>query len=400
MTPRAPLGVYVHFPWCLAKCPYCDFYSVPAARDAVPHRSYADAVLAELGRRRDWLGDRELRSVFFGGGTPSLWDPRELGRVLTGILSAFDGSSAEEITVECNPSSLDPACARALLDVGVSRLSIGVQSLDARQLQWLGRLHDPRGALAALEAAAAAGTPRVAADLLFGLPGAAPAQAAAEAAALVDHGASHVSTYALTIEAGTRFGTLARAGRLPLAPDDAVADAYFAVAGALSARGLVHYETSNHARPGEEARHNLGYWWGHEYLGLGAGAWGTVCPSVGAPGVRLRYRNAPSAGDYLARAGDWPALPLERAAPPLVDEVEPIPPETALSERILLGLRLATGVDVAREASRLGVDPWPPRRERAVEALVASGRLEREGGVLRVPRQHWFVADNVISRVM
>lgn len=400
MTTSAPLGVYVHFPWCLAKCPYCDFYSVTGERDELPHERYAAAVQAELARRREWIGARTLASVFFGGGTPSLWEPASLAKVLTEIRAAFCGGADAEVTVECNPSSLDERRAAALVEAGVDRLSVGVQSLDAARLRWLGRLHDPAGALAAVDAARAAGARRVSADLLFGLPEQSPEVAVAEALALSARGAGHLSTYALTLEGGTRFGALARAGKLPLARDEAVADTFFAISDALRGRGLRHYETSNHALPGHEARHNLGYWRGHEYLGLGAGAWGTVSPQGGEPGVRVRYRNAPSAADYLRAADTWATAPLDSPAPPLIEATERIDAATALSERILLGLRLDEGVDVAAAARSLGVDPWPPARARAVEALILQGRLEREGDVLRVPRSCWFVADDVIARVM
>src|ERR1051325_3180193 len=155
-------GVYVHFPWCLQKCGYCDFLSVATPREAIEHAKYADAVVSELERRTADLGRRTLGSVFFGGGTPSLWEPRELGRVLQAVRHGFAGGTADvEVTVECNPSSLDERRAAALLDQGVNRLSIGVQGLDDERLQFLGRLHDGRGALEAVRTALRAGVPRV-----------------------------------------------------------------------------------------------------------------------------------------------------------------------------------------------------------------------------------------------
>src|SRR5262249_51125609 len=198
-------------------------------------------------------------------------EPAELGRVLRAILEAAPHRADDvEITVECNPTSLDEARARALLAEGVSRLSVGVQGLDAGRLQFLGRLHDPEGGLAAVHAALRAGVPRVSADLIYGVATGAeppcPADAAAEAPRVAATGVSHLSAYSLTIEPGTQFGELFRRGRLPVAPDEAVADAFFAVEEALEAHGFVHYEISNYARPGQEARHNLGYWKGADYL--------------------------------------------------------------------------------------------------------------------------------------
>ena len=161
---RLPLGVYIHFPWCLKKCPYCDFLSVAAARDAIPHRAYADAVLRDLRARIALLAaDYRLETIFFGGGTPSLWATEELGRVLDGVLGAFAGGRAAdvEVTAECNPTSLDLDKARALRDVGVNRLSLGVQGLDAERLAFLGRLHDPNGGVDAARAALGSQMPRV-----------------------------------------------------------------------------------------------------------------------------------------------------------------------------------------------------------------------------------------------
>ncbi|HVZ34197.1 MAG TPA: radical SAM protein, partial [Polyangiaceae bacterium] len=179
--PDPGLGVYVHFPWCIKKCPYCDFLSIPTAQEDIPHARYADAVLAELEARRVELGERRLRSVFFGGGTPSMWKSRELGRVLRGIRATFDaGGATPEITVECNPGSLGPDKARALLDAGVNRLSIGVQALDDARLRFLGRWHDAARALTSVEAAVRSGMPRVSADLIYGVAEQTPESAAAE----------------------------------------------------------------------------------------------------------------------------------------------------------------------------------------------------------------------------
>jgi oxygen-independent coproporphyrinogen-3 oxidase len=378
-----PLGVYVHFPFCLKKCPYCDFVSFARAREAIDHRGYAEAVLAELGRRRPAFAGRRLATVFFGGGTPSLWEPEELGRVLRAILdAATDLADEVEVTVECNPTSLDEARARALLDQGVGRLSVGVQGLDAERLSFLGRLHDPEGGLRAVVAAIRAGVPRVSADLIHGISTGpdprqtmSPAASAAEAAQVAETGVTHLSAYSLTIEPGTAFGELARRGRLPIAPDEAVADAFFAVEAALEARGFVHYEISNYARPGDEARHNLGYWRGADYLGLGCAAFGTL--STGA-GAAVRYKNLPDPAGYVTATRVGAELEAER---------ELIDPETRLRERLMLGLRLLEGVDLAAAEADLGVHPWTPARRRAADRLVARGRLAVDGDRLRVPRE-------------
>jgi oxygen-independent coproporphyrinogen-3 oxidase len=385
-----PFGVYVHFPYCLKKCPYCDFVSYKTERPQIPHAAYADAVIAELETRGDELSGRRLETIFFGGGTPSLWAPRDLGRVLSAVARRYEASvDALEITVECNPTSLDEAGARALRAEGVNRLSVGVQALDRERLAFLGRLHDEHEGLRALEAALASGMPRVSGDLIFGVAGGAapqrPEEAAREADRVAATGVTHVSAYALTIEPGTQFGELARKGRLPIAPDDLVVDTFFAIEAALADRGLAHYETSNYAAPGAEARHNLGYWRGHDYLGLGCGAYGTASRRDGSA---ERRRNFTDPARYLRAA-------LEGL--PCAQEVEPLDPETRLRERIMLGLRLEVGVDLEEAARPLGVDPLPPSRLRALERLAADGRIVREGGRVRVPPQHRALVDGIAA---
>ncbi len=372
LVPRRGGGVYVHFPWCVAKCPYCDFVSFAREREAIDHAAYADAVLRELERRAPAFASRRIESVFFGGGTPSLWDPPQLGRVLAGVKSHLSCVPELEVTVECNPTSLDEARARALVDVGVNRVSIGVQSLDDARLKYLGRLHDAPGGRRAVGDAVRAGVPRVSADLIFGLPEQSPAEATREATELADLGLSHVSCYQLTIEPGTRFGELAKRGRLPLADDGAVAESFLAIDAALGARGLRHYEISNYARPGQEARHNLGYWRGDEYLGLGCAAYGFVEEESGA----VRYRNDPSPDRYMTGAADTR---------------EPIDASARARERIMLGLRVTEGVDLAGLLN--------PERERTLDWLQERGRIVLDGTRARIPPGAWLWADDTAARL-
>ena len=388
--------MYVHFPWCLQKCPYCDFLSVAAARDVIPHRAYADAVLRDLAARIALLeADYRLETIFFGGGTPSLWATEELARVLDGVLSAFaERRAAEvEVTAECNPTSLDLDKARALRDVGVNRISLGVQGLDAERLAFLGRLHDPAGGVDAARAALGSDMPRVSVDFIFGVAGQSADQAANEARTLAALGTTHLSAYALTIEPGTDFGARAKKGRLPLLDEAQVADSFTAVDEALGQAGFDHYEISNFARQGHVSRHNLGYWRGYDYLGLGTGAWGTVT----LPSGRVRYRNSPSPERYQASLF---ATPFREALDSCA-VVEPIDAETALRERIMLGLRLAEGIDLEAAASELGVTALPPERLRALERLERSQRIERyAGGRLRIPKSQWLFADGIISQLL
>jgi putative oxygen-independent coproporphyrinogen III oxidase len=388
-------SVYVHFPWCLAKCPYCDFTSYAAPRESIDSTGYADAVLREIDLHAGELGPRAIASVFFGGGTPSLWEPSELGRVVEGIKGSFACDADVEVTVECNPTSLDRQRADALAAVGVNRLSIGTQSLDAEQLRFLGRLHDPAGALAAIDAALASNVERVSTDLIFGLPNQSPGDAREQAIALAERSArgrslTHLSCYQLTIEPNTQFGALAKRGRLPLADDGLVAEAFLAIDEALAARGLRHYEISNYAIAGDEARHNLGYWRGEEYVGLGCGAYGMVRADEGT----VRYRNPLDPRAYVAatRAG-------REGGDRIATTVEPLDATTLLRERIMLGLRLADGVDLRAAGDDLGVDPWTAERTREVERLVARGRLVRDGDRLLIPRSAWLWTDDTAARL-
>ena len=369
-------SVYVHFPWCLKKCPYCDFASAGIRRSEVPHEAYADAVLGELARKR--LEGRTLHSVFFGGGTPSLWAPEALGRVLDGVLDAFPERAHDlEITVECNPTSLDREKAAALRDVGVNRLSIGVQSLDAERLRYLGRLHDPEGALRAVRAATEE-MGRVSADLMFGMPGQKPDDFAGEIAQLLDTGIEHVSAYALTIEPDTQFGALHKKGKLPVAPDDDYADTFLRAREVFAAAGMEHYEVSNYARPGQASRHNQHYWRGGDYLGLGAGAVGAMSEGTSS----RRTKNDPRPERYLAGEG-------------AVFE-ETLTPEDRVREALMLGLRTAEGMALDAIRERTGVDP-ASGRERALSRRRERGDVALEGGFLRVPPDRWLHLDAIVA---
>lgn len=391
-------SIYVHFPYCLAKCPYCDFVSYARERDAIDHRAYADAVLAEAEARARHLarsdrGALPITSIFFGGGTPSLWDGRELARVLAGLRTHFDVTGDAEITVECNPTSLEPEHARALVGAGVTRLSVGTQALRAEQLRYLGRLHDPDGARRAIEGAIASGA-RVSTDLIFGLPDQSPADARAQAETLAGLGLEHLSCYQLTIEPGTQFGERKKRGLLPLAEDGAVAEAFLAIDEALEARGLRHYEISNYAVPGQEARHNLAYWRGDEYVGLGCAAFGFVRRDGGG----IRWRNAIEPKRYEAGAsavrddvlGEGDGLTMF---------AETLSAAELLRERIMLGLRIADGIDLGAAGRDLGIDPWTAERSRNVDRLVERGRLARDGDRLTIPKAAWLFTDDTAARL-
>jgi oxygen-independent coproporphyrinogen-3 oxidase len=358
-------GVYVHFPWCLSKCPYCDFVAFAAPRSSIDGAAYTDAVLAELAARSIGLENRRLASIFFGGGTPSLWGAAEIARVIDAVVRAFPCDTNAEISLECDPSSLDEDGARALVHAGVNRLSIGIQALDDERLRFLGRIHTREEAIAAVRAAV--------------------------------RGVTHVSAYSLTIEQGTPFGQLARRGRLPLCDDAVMAESFFAIDEALASAGLVHYEVSNYAKPGNEARHNLGYWQGRDYLGLGCGAYGTLRSPEGA----LRYRNHATPRAYLHAANSALASADDarhaRSTAAFTSSEERLDAAALLRERIMLGLRMRQGFDLEAAALELGTDPYPGQRRTALTQLETRGRVVLSHGRITVPRAAWIWVDDTAA---
>ncbi|HYG70402.1 MAG TPA: radical SAM family heme chaperone HemW [Anaeromyxobacteraceae bacterium] len=338
-----PFGVYVHFPWCTFRCPYCDF-AVTTERPPADRR-YGRAVLAELALR---LGTGAFdglaaRSLYVGGGTPSLWDPAELAEVVAALRDRLRLGADAEITIEANPESTDPERLRAWRAAGVNRVSIGVQSFDPLVLAKLGRRHGPEAAERAIRLAAEV-VGNVSVDLIYAARRSSVATARADAERAVAAGAAHVSAYALTVDAevlaeDVPFARLARAGRLPLPPpEDAVAQAR-AIRAALRRAGLRRYEISNFARPGRASAHNRLYWEGESYLGLGAGAVGCFPEGDGL----LRYANHRDAKRWLAE--------VEAGRLPTADE-DHVDARGAHNEQVMLGLRTTDGVALAELSER------------------------------------------------
>jgi putative oxygen-independent coproporphyrinogen III oxidase len=401
-----PLGVYVHFPWCISKCPYCDFFSI-GNRAGIDHEVYATAVINELRQRHEALQPAGLESIYFGGGTPSLWDAAQVQRVIEQVLDVFGArEGAVEITLECNPSSFDLRKCSHWKSAGVNRLSLGVQSLHDESLKYLGRAHDSRTAMAALRTALESEIAQVCADVIFGLPGRTVADCISEARQLPLAELAHVSAYALTIEPNTPFGVLARTGRLELAPDELITDSFIALHEELERVGFEHYEISNYARPGCRSRHNSGYWQGRDYLGLGVAAWGTV--SLRDNGViaeaknrHLRYRNTTSVGRYVQAFGRGANPVLWDLQPSgIVTEHEVIDETVALSERFLLGLRTSEGVDLELLSAQFDIDTWLSSRRRTLDKLQSRGRISMDGSHLRIPFPMWYLADGTISELL
>ncbi|HEY2731434.1 MAG TPA: radical SAM family heme chaperone HemW [Polyangia bacterium] len=383
LAPGRPLGVYVHFPFCGVRCPYCDF-AVDTRAD-IPHDGYADAIIGELAERRAWFeGAGPLASIYFGGGTPGLWRPDALGRVLDAVQTAFGAAPADalEITVEANPGEVDEARLRALRGAGVSRLSLGAQAFDDRLLRALGRNHDAAAIPVAVRAARVAGFEALSLDLMFGLPGQSRDDWRRALDAAVALAPEHVSAYALTVERGTTFGARDRAGTLARPEDELVAVMFEDAGAVLAAAGLPRYEVSSYARPGHRARHNGLYWSGAPYLGLGASA-ASFRPL--ADGGGWRFSNPRATDTYLAASPPRPRHVERRAAAELENEA------------VWLGLRTTDGLDRVAHRGRYGRDPLDGRT--AARGCLEAGWLAVDDASVRLTPAGFLVADEIATRL-
>ena len=366
-----PLGVYIHYPYCLSKCPYCDFAS--RAEAVIPQERYTGAVLAELRARAPQFEGREAVSIFFGGGTPSLWEPALFARVLREVQSLWPVRAGAEITLEANPGTTDEARFAAFRSYGVNRLSIGVQSFESAQLVALGRKHSGGDAVRAYQTARRAGFANLSLDLIHGGEGQTAEKAARDAATAVALGPEHISCYALTLVGLAEEVPMARAvkrGELQLPGDEEVEEMGGAVRAALGAGGYQRYEISNYARPGYEAVHNSLYWRGIEYVAAGCGACGFSREGRGA----RRYANDRSPERYMERVA---ACGLGEAS------AEEVTAEEHLRERIFTGLRLSQGLDLAELEEDLDL-PARARFAPQIERLCKDGIAEFDGRVLRL----------------
>ncbi len=381
----SPTSVYVHFPWCLKKCPYCDFATRKIDQEEIPHARYADAVLRELEGYSNAVRGRQLVSIFLGGGTPSLWAPKELGRVIRGIVGNFGGIAENlEVTIECNPSSLLPNLVSEFMDAGVNRVSMGVQSLNDEHLRYLGRLHSASQALDALKNARQYNV-RISADLMFGLPGQSSQEFLSNVEQILDTGVQHVSAYALTIEAKTPFGELHRKGKLPIAREEDYAQTFEETRAFMADQGFEHYEVSNYAKPGEASLHNQHYWRGGAYLGLGAAAVGCL---DGGPGKAMRWTNVADPHSYMAQVIDGVSIASE----------ESLDAEDLTREALMLGLRTREGLHLDALARRTGHNPVQGR-EKSLRRRVERGDLRWVDQHLSVPHERWLFLDGIVAEL-
>jgi len=381
----SPGGIYVHIPFCESKCGYCAFNSRPLRAGGpakVPPEvpaEYISALLLDIERESSAWTPARFASVYLGGGTPSLLSPRQVGSIMEALARNFRIEAGAEVTIECNPGSIDPARARAYRALGVNRMSVGVQSMCGVELDALGRRHGAADSLAALEAARSAGFESVSADVMLGIPGQRPESLGAtldQLPGLVDH----VSAYLLSVEPGTEFERMAGLGRLDLPPESTVIELYEQADRDLGAGGFTRYEVSNWSRPGFECLHNLMYWRRGEYAGFGAGAH--------SHRGGIRYSRVDSPGEYVARLG--------RGADP-VDMRERLTEDQILIEKIMLGLRTERGLDLSTLREGQKIDQR--RMDAAIADLIGQGLLARNGNSLQLSPNGIKVCDSVTESI-
>jgi oxygen-independent coproporphyrinogen-3 oxidase len=378
-SPRRPgLGLYVHVPFCSKRCHYCSFNTAPLEGPAQIRR-YVAAVLTEarLLAGASWAAGVELGTIFFGGGTPSLLEPEDLAALLDGVRARFAVAPGAEVTVECNPESVSRDKLAAYRAAGVSRISLGVQSLSDAILPRLGRLHDARGARAAFEAAREAGCDNVSVDLMYGLPDQDPATWQQSVDRVLAWAPEHLSAYGLTLDGGSLWAVT---GVAELPAEDAVVEQYWTLARAAALSGFEHYEISNYARPGFRSRHNQVYWHAAEYLALGPGA----CGFVGD----VRYGNVKPVSRYCAvlEAGSLP-----------IDTSERLTPRQRLGEQLMLGLRLADGVPRAWLDARIDGDAALAHK---IQAWRQAGVMVERGEQVALSEAGFLVSDAVFAELL
>lgn len=386
------LSVYIHLPYCVHKCPYCDFNTY-AIRD-FPERRYAEALGREIKTAATspaWAG-RSISTVFFGGGTPSLFQPTTIADLMGRLAALFGFTDDPEITLEANPGTLEGGGLehlKGLRAAGVNRLSIGCQSFSKKELTTLGRLHTAEESVGAIESARKAGFSSVSCDLIFAVPGQTLADWSDDLDTLIGLGPDHISTYNLTYESKTPMTLDLAKGRFERVDVDVEAEMYELAITRLGEAGYRHYEISNFARPGHQSRHNLAYWTWRDYLGLGAGAhgFGRERPgTIGGGTSGFRYSNLRGPEDYMsAQGGTW------------VAQSERLEREQAMSEFVMLGLRVIDGFIEQDFDSVFGCsleDASP-----SLAYMCSRGFIEREAGRVRLTRRGLMLADSVITKL-
>ena len=407
------ISLYIHVPFCLSKCPYCDFNTYQGIESQFD--DFIAAVIREITAWSATLGRPAVNTIFIGGGTPSYLPDGDVARILDAVWSNYTVRSDAEITAECNPNDLSPGKCAELRAAGINRVSIGVQSMDNGLLAMLGRRHDADEAAQALDRCRRAGFDNVSLDLMYGLPNQSLDQWGDTVARVVALAPEHLSLYSLTLEEGTPLRRWVEQGRLPEPDPDLAADMYDHARAALAAAGYHHYEISNWARPKRESEHNLAYWRNLQWVGVGPGAHsslrvpsslkdndaGSACRFWTVRSPREYARLAREWAEDVTRDDPWPAVTAERVADvPTVDGCEVSDEATTAAETMFLGLRLLDGMDIAAASERIGIN-LRARYETELAELTADGVLVWEGGsVLRLAEEAYLVANQVFTRFL
>jgi oxygen-independent coproporphyrinogen-3 oxidase len=378
------LALYIHWPFCLAKCPYCDFNS--HVRDRIDQDRFGAALRRELATEAQRLGRRRITSLFFGGGTPSLMRPATVAALLDDAARLFDVDDTIEITLEANPTSVESQRLADFRRAGVNRVSVGIQSLDPEALRALGRQHSVAEAVDALTLARDL-FPRVSFDLIYARPGQTLPAWRTELRTALSIAADHLSLYQLTIEPGTKFEALHRQGQIRLPDDDLGADLYRATEEECGRAGLQPYEISNYAVPGGESRHNLAYWRYQDYAGIGPGAHGRI--TIGGSLHATRRHRAPEI---------W-AERVERDGHALTDDDE-VPPAERAREALLMGLRLTEGIDLLWFQSRTGQTLEQSVDNAMLQAVIDEGYVQRTNDRLIATAEGRLRLDTLLSALV
>ncbi|TGU75156.1 radical SAM family heme chaperone HemW [Geomonas terrae] len=378
-------GLYVHFPFCLKKCLYCDFNS--AAGTGEDAERYVELLLREMELRHAALPEAvEAPTLYFGGGTPSLMAPEQVGRAIDAAARRFGLAADAEVTLEANPGTVTPERLAGYRAAGVNRLSLGVQSFDERLLQMLGRVHTLKEAVSVFDEARRAGFDNLSIDLMHSLPGQTLEEWRAALRRAIELAPEHISAYALSVEEGTPFERLYDEGTLVLPGEEEAARMFETTSEMLQNGGYLHYEISNFARPGRFSRHNLSYWSRQSYLGFGSGAhsfWNT-------DGIGRRWSNAADAASYRDE--------VSASVLPERDRLE-LTPDDAVAESFFLGLRVLTGLDLAPLKAAFDDELLAPRLAQ-VDELLRDGLLVAEGDTIRLADSSVIIANSIFSRFL
>ena len=375
-----PLALYIHWPFCISKCPYCDFNS--HVRESVDQDAWCKALLADMAYEAALTPDRKLSSIFFGGGTPSLMPPSTVAALIDAAAQHWGFADNIEITLEANPSSVEASRFADLAKAGVNRVSLGLQSLDDAALAFLGRAHSVAESLDALTVAQQH-FDRVNIDLIYARPEQTAKQWEAELRRALSFGTDHMSLYQLTIEAGTRFETLVRTGHFTPADDDDAATLYDMTQDMARTAGMAAYEISNHAQAGHESRHNLSYWRYDDYIGIGPGAHGRRLKC--ATQRHKKPENFLSAVDRNAHG---------------ISAEDHLDPASRATESLLMGLRLSEGISLERLSSRTGIAPDKMLDFTAVDKIARLGLITRNGDRITVTPQGMPLLDAILPQIV